>query len=191
MSALPKPYLTPEQYLAMERASDTRHEYFRGEVFAMAGATRKHGLIAFNVARILGNQLLDRPCEAYVESMRVKVKANGLYTYPDGVIACDDPQYEDNTIDTLLNPQVIFEVLSENTEAYDRGKKFLLYQGLPSLQEYVLIAQEEARIELFRYTPSGWNIQYALGLTAVATLTSINCVLPLTDVYHKISFDQP
>jgi Uma2 family endonuclease len=191
MSALPKPYLTPEQYLAMERASDTRHEYFRGEVFAMAGTKFNHGLIVWNLSRMLGNQLIDRPCFAVAESLRVKVKANGLYTYPDVVVSCEPPIFEDNTPDTLLNPNLIIEVLSESTEAYDRGKKFLLYQGLPSLQEYVLIAQEEARIELFRLTDTGWNIQYALGLTAVATLTSINCVLPLTDVYHKISFDQP
>ncbi|HEX7956720.1 MAG TPA: Uma2 family endonuclease, partial [Pyrinomonadaceae bacterium] len=124
MSSRRKTLLTPDEYLAVERGSEVKSEYLAGEVFAMVGASRRHNLIASNIIRVLGNQLLERPCNVYPSDMRVKVGAIGKYTYPDVTVACAEEMFDDAEQDTLLNPLVIVEVLSESTEAYDRGKKF-------------------------------------------------------------------
>ena len=147
MPAMPKPLLTPEEYLARERRAETKSEYLRGEVFAMAGASRAHNLIASNAAGELRQQLRDRPCEVYPSDMRVKVSPSGLYTYPDVTVVCGEPQFEDAEVDTLLNPKVLVEVLSPSTADYDRGGKFTHYRRLPSLQEYVLISQDRPLVE--------------------------------------------
>src|SRR5688500_613858 len=110
-SAALTPRITPEQYLAAERKASVRSEYYNGEVFAMAGASREHNLIASNLCRILGEKLRDRPCEVYVNDMRVCVSETGLYTYPDVVVVCEEPRFLDRHVDTLLNPNVIIEVL--------------------------------------------------------------------------------
>jgi Uma2 family endonuclease len=115
MSTLAKPWYTPEQYLALERQAETKSEYFDGEIFAMAGASREHNLIVGNVVRELGTQLKRRPCELYPGDMRVRVTETGLYTYPDVVVVCGEPQFEDEQGDTLLNPTLIVEVLSSTT----------------------------------------------------------------------------
>lgn len=117
-------YYTPEEYLAQERKAEFKSEYIAGQIVAMSGASREHNLMTANLARVLGSQLLDRPCEVYVSDMRVKVTARGMYTYPDTVVVCDDARFEDEQVDTLLNPTLIVEVLSPSTEAYDRGAKF-------------------------------------------------------------------
>ena len=144
MSAIPKPSLTPQEYLARERRATEKSEYYRGEIFAMAGASFEHSLIKDNLARESGNQLKDKPCRVITSDLRIKVNATGLYTYPDAVIVCDEPKFEDAQVDTLLNPRVIVEVLSDSTEKYDRGGKFAHYRQIPSLQEYVLVAQDRA-----------------------------------------------
>ena len=118
---------TPEEYLAWERASPEKHAFYRGEVFAIAEASREHNLLVGNVVRLLGNALLDRPCESYPSDMRVQIQATGLYTYPDATALCQRPIFDDSEADPLMNPEVIFEALSDSTEAYDRGDKF----GLP------------------------------------------------------------
>src|SRR5262245_45796367 len=128
MSAIPEPQYTPQEYLARERISESRHQYYRGEIFAMAGASEAHNLIADNVTFALRERLRDKGCRAYSKDMRVQVQRNGLYTYPDTVVACPPIQFEDESRDTLLNPQVIVEVLSKSTEKFDRGKKFDLYR---------------------------------------------------------------
>lgn len=153
MSSATKPHFTPQEYLTLERKSPTRNEYFRGEIFAMAGASREHSLIGANITREVGNQILDRPCESYSNDMRVRVDATGLYTYPDVVVVCGEPEFQDREVDTLLNPTVIFEVLSESTEAYDRGVKFGHYRKIPSLREYVMVSQDRMLVE--RYTRRG------------------------------------
>ena len=153
MSSATKRQFTPQEYLSLERKSPTRNEYFRGEIFAMAGTSREHSLIAVNLTRRIGNQLEDRPCEVYASDMRVLVDATGLYTYPDVVVVCGEPEFLDREVDTLLNPTVIFEVLSESTEAYDRGVKFGHYRRIPSLREYVLVSQDRMLVE--RYTRQG------------------------------------
>ncbi len=192
MTSVPKRYLTSEEYLAKERKAEYKSEYFKGEMFAMSGASREHNLIAGNLSRELGNQLLDRPCEVYQSDMRVKVSRTGLYTYPDVVIVCGEPRFEDTDVDTLLNPTVLFEVLSETTENYDRGKKSVYYRTLPSLQEYVLVAQDKCHVEQFTRQPDNrWLLWETDDLEGVLNLPSIGCELKLTDVYAKVTFTSP
>ena len=144
MSRQIKPFITPVEYLDLERKTDYRSEYLHGEVFAMTGASRRHNLIATNIVRSLGNQLDTRPCELYVSKMRVKVSAAGLYTYPDVVVVCDEPKFEDGFFDTLENPTLLIEILSKSTERYDRIAKTDYYRTLDSLSEHLLVAQEES-----------------------------------------------
>lgn len=191
MTSVPKPYLTPEEYLARERRAEYKSEYFKGEMFAMGGASREHNLIAGNLNRALGNQLLDRPCEVYQSDMRVKVGPTGLYTYPDVVVVCGQPQFEDAELDTLLNPTVLFEVLSVSTEDYDRGRKSAHYRTVPSLREYVLVAQRTCHVEQLTRQPDGrWLLSETDDLEGVLALPSIGCELKLRDVYAKVTFGQ-
>src|SRR5919199_1130147 len=135
MSAVPKTRLTPEQYLAIERKAEFKSEYYNGEMFAMAGASEPHNRIKDNLIGELHARLKVSACHSYSSDMRVKVSRTGLYTYPDIVIICGKPELEDAHGDTLLNPQVIIEVLSDSTEKYDRGKKFRHYKQIESLRE--------------------------------------------------------
>src|SRR5947209_3009314 len=146
MSSVPKTLLTTQEYLARERKAEFRSEFYRGEMFAMAGASWEHTLIKDNIAHEARNQLDDGPCRVLTSDLRVKVDATGLYTYPDVIIVCDEPMFEDRMFDTLLNPRCLMEVLSDSTEKYDRGEKFKHYRRVPSLQEYILIAQDEALV---------------------------------------------
>jgi Uma2 family endonuclease len=192
MSAQPKILLTPEEYLAIERRSEFKSEYFAGHVFALAGASKRHNLIVANLIRALGNQLLDRPCNVYPSDMRVKVRKTGAYMYPDVVVACGDEQFEDDQNDTLLNPVVIIEVLSESTEAYDRGRKFEQYQYIESLAEYLLIAQDSYRIEQYvRQDDGTWRYSEFHSLDDVVQLSAIGCNLDLKDMYAKVEVSNP
>ena len=187
MTSQPKTYLTPEEYLAMERQNDYKSEYIDGEVFAMTGARRRHNLITFNIAGALSPQLRGRPCEAYVSEMRVRIPKRG-YMYPDAVIVCGEPQLEDDYFDTLLNPTVLIEVLSESTEQYDRGKKFSLYRTIDSLAEYILIAQDECKVEQYTKQPDGrWMLSDHRSLEDVVELASVQCPLALREVYEKVN----
>ncbi len=184
-SAAVKPRYTPEQYLALERKAPFRSEYFDGCITAMSGASRLHNLIAINLSRVISTQLLDRPCEVYASDMRVGVSPTGLYTYPDIVAVCGEPQLQDSELDTLLNPTVIVEVLSSSTEAYDRGNKFAHYRRLESLREYVLVAQDRVRVE--RYTRRGdeWVLAELSRLDDILHLASIGCEVALREIYTK------
>ena len=187
MSYQRKTSLTPDEYLAIERRSEIKHEYFAGEMFAMVGASKRHNLITANIIRILGNQLLDRPCNVYPSDMRVKVNATGKYTYPDVVVACDEEKFDDAENDTLLNPVVIVEVLSESTEAYDRGRKFEQYQNIESLTEYLLVAQEPYRIEQYvRQSNREWRYSENHDAEDIVKVSVIGCELTLKDVYAKV-----
>ena len=192
MSTLPKSYLTPEQYLEIERKAEIRSEYFNGEMFAMSGAREPHVLIAGNAASELNQQLRKRPCRVYPVDMRVRVTPVGLYTYPDISVVCGEPQFLDEDRDTLLNPTVIVEVLSESTEAYDRGQKFELYRSLESLSEYLLISSRRISAELFTRQPDGrWMLTARTSLEDSIELQSIGCELPLADLYEKVEFSPP
>lgn len=147
--------MTEAEYLTFERASELKHEFLAGQVFAMTGASKAHNLISGSTYVTLYNQLRGRPCNLFPSDMRVKVTATGLHTYPDLSVVCGEAQFSDDEFDTLLNPTVIIEVLSPSTERYDRGKKFQHYRELPSLREYVLIAQDSLRVECYLRQESG------------------------------------
>ena len=166
MCAIPESLrMTEPEYLEFERENESKHEYFCGEVFAMARASANHTLICSYVASALIVALGDKPCAVYQNDMRVKVSATGLFTYPDVSVVCGDPQFADDIFDTLLNPIVLIEVLSPSTEAHDRGKKFQDYRQIPSLQEYLLISQDSARIERYlRQNDKTWILWH--GCTA-------------------------
>lgn len=189
MSAIPKTKLTPEEYLEFERKSGIKHEYFGGEIFAMSGAKRNQNVIAWNIGGELRQKLKVKNCEAYPADMRVFVPETGLYTYPDLVVVCGEPKFQDDIFDTLLNPILLIEVLSDSTESYDRGKKFQHYRSIESLREYVLVSQDEARIEKYVKQGDGfWVLSEAAGLEAEIKFNSIDSVIALNEVYDKVNF---
>ena len=176
MSALAKTHLTEEQYLIIERAAATKSEFYDGEMFAMAGARENHMLIITNLTRELSNQLRRRPCRVYANDMRVKVEPSGLYTYPDLVALCQPPRFLDERRDTLLNPQVIIEVLSDSTEAYDRGDKAVFYRRSPSLTDYLLVSQKRPHLEHYRRQADQhlWTLTELTDLDAVLRLDALD-----------------
>lgn len=187
MSAIPKKKISPEEYLAFERNSDEKHEYFDGQVFAMSGAKRNHNKIVANLSGLLWQELRDKDCEFYPNDMRVFVPKTGLYTYPDLVVVCGEPEFQDTVPDTLLNPVLLIEVLSESTEGYDRGKKFQHYRCIESLREYVLVSQGEARIEKYLRQGDGfWVLSEAIGMDSSIELTSIESQLDLNEIFAKV-----
>ena len=189
MSAIPKTKLTPEEYLEMERKAEFKSEYFNGEIFAMAGAKRNHNKAATNVSGLIWQHLKGKDCESYSNDMHVFVPKTGLYTYPDVIVVCGEPKFQDKVFDTLLNPTLLVEVLSESTESYDRGKKFQHYRSIESLQEYVLVSQDEARIEKYIKQGDGfWGLSEAVGLDAEIKLDAIDCELALSEVFDKVNF---
>ncbi len=191
MSAIPKTKLTPAEYLEFERKSEERHEYFDGEIFAMSGAKRNHNKISTNLNGLVWQHLKGKNCENYSSDMRVFLPSTGLYTYPDLVIVCGEPQFQDDVFDTLLNPVLLIEVLSDSTESYDRGKKFQHYRSIETLQEYVLVSQTEARIEKYvRHGDGFWLLSEAVGLDSEIEFASIDCRVALSEVYDKINFDE-
>jgi Uma2 family endonuclease len=179
---------SPEEYLARERKAEYKSEYIDGLIVAMAGSSREHDRIAVNVTAGFHAQFRGRPCEVFSSDMRVKVSSTGLYTYPDASALCGEARFEDAEVDTLLNPNVLVEVLSESTEAYDRGKKFARYQGLESLTDYVLIAQDEARVEHFVRQGEHWLLTVITGLEGTLRLESVGCALPLREIYDRVEF---
>ncbi len=191
MSLQPKPRLTPEDYLALERSADCKSEYFNGETFAMTGASEPHNLVVINTIRELSTQLKKRPCKVYANDMRVKVDPTGLYTYPDVVVTCGKAQFDGMHLDTLLNPTVIVEVLSDSTEAYDRGRKFEHYRKLDSLAEYLLIAQNRPHVESYRRQASQeWLLTECSALDGTLRLSSIDCDLALAEIYDKVELPE-
>ena len=188
MQAQPERFLTPAEYLAWERQQETRHEYVNGEVFAMTGASREHNLLCMNLGAALHAQLRGKPCEVYANDMRVKVEETGIYTYPDIVAVCGEPRFEDDCVDTLLNPVLIVEVLSESTERYDRGAKFAHYRGRASFQEYLLVAQTELRVERYRRQDGGrWLFVEYRDPEDQVELESLGCRLRLADIYERVA----
>ena len=190
-SAATKKRFTPQEYLTLERKSETRNEYYNGEIFAMSGASREHNLIAGNLFRDIGNQLEDRPCETYMNDMRVWIEATGLYSYPDVVVVCSEPRFQDREVDTLLNPTVIVEVLSPTTAAYDRGDKFRHYRRIDLLREFVLISQDRMMVERYTRRGNDWVLSDLTDPDQVLKLESIDCQIPLNRIYAKITFPEP
>ncbi len=188
MSALPKPIYNAEEYLALEESADYRSQFYYGEIFAMAGASRRHNTVAMNTASNLHFQLRTRPCEIYQNDMRVKVFTD-FYTYPDIEIVCGEPQIEKKHGENLLNPLVIIEVLSPSTEKFDRGEKARLYRLMPSLEEYILISQDKTHIEHFvRQANGGWLLTELSEMSDVLELPTVSCQVNLSDIYAKVDF---
>lgn len=188
MSHDAKTFTTPEEYLAFERKAENRNEYVNGEIFALAGASRKHNLIVWNISGELKHQLKGKPCEAYLSEMRVKAARS--YVYPDVVVVCGEPQFEDAYFDTLLNPTLVVEVLSKSTESYNRLAKAAFYRTIESLVEYLLVAREEYRVEQYVKQADGrWLLSDVRSLESVIELKSIDCSLALHDLYDRISID--
>jgi Uma2 family endonuclease len=187
MSSQTKPGYTPQEYLAIERSSQQKNEYFNGEIFAMGGASERHNLIVGNIFAALHGQLRNKPCKVYSSDMRVKITQTGLYTYPDIVALCGEAQFDDEQLDTLVNPTVIIEVLSKSTEGYDRGEKFAHYRKITSLVEYVLISQDKNRIENYRRQPDNqWLMSEVSQPQESLELLSIQSTLLMADVYDKV-----
>ena len=189
-----KQRLTAEEYLALERAAATRSEFINGEMLAMAGGSPAHSLITTNLTIALGTRLRGGSCRAYNSELRVNVSSTGLYTYPDLTVVCEEPRFvRDEHLDTLVNPTVLVEVLSPSTEAYDRGAKFAHYQRLESLQEYVLVAQDQPRVERFARRPgaglSEWLFTVATGRDAHITFPALGVELPLAEIYEGVRFE--
>jgi len=181
--------LTPQEYLAIERAADFKSEFFDGKMFAMAGISKDHSRIIVNLIGGLHAALRGQDCEIFSSDLRVKVSANGLYTYPDLTIVCGPVDVEDKHADVLLNPTLIIEVLSPGTERYDRGKKFDFYRELDSLKEYVLVSQDQYRVEQFlRRNGSEWGYRVAFKEDDIVEFPSVGCSISIKDIYARVAF---
>ena len=193
MSAVLKPRLTEAEYLAFERSSESRHEFHRGEIFAMAGASESHNLIAGNLFTELNVQLRGKGCRAYTHDMRVYARDSKTYTYPDIVVACPPIEFLDEKRDTLLNPQVVVEVLSPSTEAYDRGRKFDFYREAPSLQQYVLVSQDLQRAVSYVRQSDGvaWLMTPLDHPSVSIDFPALGISVPLSDIYRDVELSLP
>ncbi len=189
MDALPRKYLTPEEYLAIEREAEWKSEYYQGEMFAMAGGSEAHSLIAVNLTVWIGGELRTKPCRVYNSDLRVQVNEAGLYTYPDLSIVCGESKFAEEFKDNLLNPVVIIEILSPATEAYDRGKKFDLYQQLASLKEYILVAQDRVSVTSYLRNAADdetWTMRQHWRLEDSVTIASCEATVPLEEIYRDV-----
>ena len=181
--------LTEEEYLCHDRAANYKSEFFDGEMFAMAGGSPMHSLIAANLIGELRTKLKGRPRKPFTSDLRLKVEATGLDTYPDVSVVCGPLQFAAGTDDTVVNPTLLVEVLSDSTEAYDRGEKFLHYRQMPSLQEYLLVSQRLPRIEQFvRRADGEWTLRIAEGMDATLALPSLEITVALAEVFAGVDF---
>ena len=191
--ALPKlkTYYSPEEYLALERAANFRSEYFNGEIFAMAGESPNHGRIKMDAATALNTQLQGKSCETFTSDTKVRTPGINIFGYPDILVVCGNLVFHDQFKDVVLNPKVIIEVLSPSTELYDRGEKFASFRQLESLTDYLLIAQDKVRIEHYVRHGKFWMLSEENDLTQNISIESIECSLPLKDVYARVRFPTP
>lgn len=188
-SSAAQTYLTPEEYIASERKAALKSEYLSGEVVAMSGASLAHNLITMNTANQLYNQLVARGCRVFTSDMRVGIGEGISYFYPDVAIVCDKPRFEDDAFDTLINPQGIVEVLSLSTEGYDRGEKFARYRQLESLQEYILISQDQVQVEHYFCQGTRWVLTEFRALADGLPLVSIGAELSLRQIYRFVEVE--
>ncbi|MDT7690119.1 MAG: hypothetical protein QOE46_2878 [Acidobacteriota bacterium] len=190
MSTLTVTHVTPDEYLAAERLSETRSEYLDGGVYPMTGAKIDHIRVVANLTTELVTQLRGRRCDVLASEMKVRLPDSRKFFYPDLSVVCGEPQFHDDRRDIILNPVLVIEVLSESTEAFDRGAKFHAYQTLDSLEEYVLVAQDRPIIEQYVRSEGGkWTYTSAEGLESSLTLPSVECTLNLSAVYDKVDLN--
>jgi len=186
VASSPVSKLTEEQYLAIERAAEFKSEFLDGEMFAMSGASRRHARVQRNILGELYNALRGKGCEVFSSDLRVRVSSR-MYTYPDISVVCGEPALADEHQDNLLNPVVLFEILSPSTEKYDRGLKFQHYRKIESLQEYVLVDQSQVRIECYTRQPGNtWTLRDYQRLEEEVTIDSIGVSIPLSRIYDRV-----
>jgi len=182
-------YMTLEEYLAMEEISEVRHEYYQGEIFAMAGGTNDHNMIAGDVHTRMNLALTDKGCLVYTADMRLWVEAKRLMTYPDVMVVCGEPKHHEDRTDVITNPLVIVEVLSKSSEDYDRGDKFKLYQAIPAFREYILIDQYAVHVEQYYLeAPMKWAVREYNRLTDILKFATIDFEISLQDIYRRVKF---
>ena len=186
-----KPFISPEEYLCLERAAEYKSEYFDGEMFAMADGGATHSVLIASALRELGNALKGNRCAPYESNLRIFFPSTGLYSYPDASVVCGPLAFVDDHNDMITNPTLIVEVLSDSTEAYDRGRKFAHYRTLPSFAEYVLVSQKEPLVEVFfRLADGTWQLTPVRGRDAVVRLQSLGIELRLAEVYDRVEFPE-
>lgn len=187
MTVEPERRVSLEEYLELERSSEEKHELLDGEVYAMGGASLRHNLVVTNLVAELRQKLRDSPCKVFPSDLRVQVQENRHYTYPDVTVVCDEPEFSSSGSEILTNPTVVFEVLSDSTEAYDRGAKFEGYRHIPSLVEVLFVAQDRAAVELHARQPDGdWLTTYLDDPGDTLVLSALGCELSVAEIYHKV-----
>jgi len=187
MATQPTARMSEEEYLAQERAAECRSEYINGHVYLMAGASWRHVRIVRNILAELHQLLRGTGCQSFAIDLRVRVAPTRMYTYPDLGIICGQPRFADDQQDTLLNPTVLIEVLSDSTRSYDRGEKFAHYRRLESLRDYLMIEPDAPHVEHYRrLEDASWNLREYDGLEAVVTLASAGCELALSRIYEDL-----
>lgn len=188
MAASPVSGISPEEYLAIERAAEFKSEYYAGQMYAMSGGTHAHHIIVSNINGLFWALSRGKNCYSVGSDQRLRIALDGLYTYPDALLICGQPKFADDQKDTLLNPVLIVEVLSKSTEAHDRGFKFAQYRLLESLQEYMLVSQTEPRVELYRrQSTNEWVMSETLGIDGTFRLASMEGELAMSDIYANVS----
>lgn len=188
--ALKYNYISPEEYLEMERSAAEKHEYYRGEIFAMSGASLKHNKVFANVFGELAHRLKGKGCQPFGSDLRIHIPKNTLYTYPDITIICGSPDLLDDNFDTATNPTVIIELLSKSTRNYDMGEKFALYRDINSLNEYILIDTERIYAEKYiRHADKSWQLTDYKSIDNSFTIDTVQISLSLKDVYADVSFE--
>ena len=189
MSAVPKVLLTPSEYLALERKADFKSQFFRGEMFAMAGASFEHNQIVANLSRSFGNELLHTKCQILPSDMRVAIEPRYHYTYPDAVVVCEEPRFADEQFDTLLNPKVIVEVLSDSTEKHDLGRKFSAYRNMPSVESILFVRQDFPHVDVYtRRDDESWLLTRTSKLDDSVAVKAIEATVAMKEIYRNVVF---
>ncbi|MFL6332346.1 MAG: Uma2 family endonuclease [Pyrinomonadaceae bacterium] len=190
MSTLTVTHVTPEEYLAAERLSETKSEYLDGGVYPMTGTTVNHNRLVGDLSRQLLTQLDERHGDVLISEVKVAILGSRKFFYPDVAVVCGELKYYDDRKDIILNPDLVIEVLSPSTEAFDRGEKFRAYQTIETLKEYLLVAQDKPFVEQFVKNEAGkWEYAAAIGLDSSLVLPSIECTLNLAAVYKRVDFN--
>jgi Uma2 family endonuclease len=184
-----KKYLTPEEYLAMEETAEYKSEYYRGEIFAFAGGSANHNQIIINLIAYLAHNMQNRNCRLFTNDMKVWIEEKDLFTYPDVIVVCGKAEFYPDRDDTITNPMVIIEVLSESTENYDRVKKFGFYRSIPTFQEYILVNQYRVHIEHFYLESKGkWIFTDYSNENDILKFNKIDFEISLKDAYDRVEF---
>jgi len=182
-----KQYYTVAEYLAREEVADFRSEYYQGEIFAMAGESLNHNRVAIDLCAKLNQAIRQRGCEAFAENVRVRAEAVDLFAYPDVVVVCGAPQLYQDREDTVTNPLLIIEVLSKSTKSYDRGDKFNFYRSIPTLKEYILIAQYRLHVEQYSLDENGdWVVTEYRAADDVLKFSSVDFQIKISELYERV-----